>query len=188
MSYQQLPSEIKKLILSELSVTDILRLCGTDRLTKQICDSEIFWRAIYERDFGELSGRKHPKVKYIHMLLKRFATKAEQKARYATLNIANTGLHSDDYAELRDNMKANPLNQIGPPLNMDIEEITMIKDKLADYWYWSRLALSALGYDSDIYRWYGNRVGYDFANFIDIQRQGSNKTDIEALINWLIVN
>lgn len=61
-----LPSEILQLVASSLSVTDILRLCSSNRRWAQVCDDDFFWKQITLRDFPFPLVRPHETWKEVY--------------------------------------------------------------------------------------------------------------------------
>jgi len=82
-----LPSEILQLVASSLSVTDILRLCSSNRRWAQVCDDDFFWKQITLRDFPQPLVRPHETWKEVYQEnLKLSRTPTEGKFFYVVIS------------------------------------------------------------------------------------------------------
>ena len=185
MNISELPKDVQTHILQGLPVNDILQYCQSNKSISQLCHSQSLWSVLLQRDYKKLPTTRDARSEYVGMLLKEFASIANQEAMIimSDNNYTNSGLFMDDYNNIiaTNSFIQLPPGQVAQP---DIRYLHEFKRHLTDYWYWSRLALSALGYDTDTYMWMGNKIGYDFANLLDVTRKSiaPDVTDIQMLI------
>ena len=176
---EQLPIDIHLLILQNLTLVEILRLCQSNKSLNQICQSPTFWRTLIKRDFIRDLNTNDPKSEYIQLLLRAFARINTMLADGIISSYTTSHTHLGNYTALRNNTR---IDSRGGEESWG--EIAQKKDKLTSYWYWSRLALSALGTDSKTYDWIGNKVGYYFVNYIDSVK--SNISNLEKVVDYMI--
>ena len=185
MNISELPKDVQTHILQGLPVDDILQYCESNKSISQLCHSQSLWSVLLQRDYNKVPTTRDARSEYVGMLLKEFASIANREAMniMSDNNYANSSLFITDYNNILNTNSFIQLAQ-GQVGQADIRYLQEFKRNLTDYWYWSRLALSSLGYDTDTYMWMGNKVGYDFANFLDVTRKstGPDLTDIQMLI------
>ena len=98
-----IPGDVQRKILYELEYPEIVSLCIADRNVRELCNSEVFWKKIMERDFPGIRPTTHTYKGLYADLYNRFYNaidEALEKYNFVNEKYTNTNAMRKDLFEL----------------------------------------------------------------------------------------